>query len=219
MNVKGFWRVNAGTLAVLILVNLMLTATSDAVWIAVGVLALLAGMVLNFNQGMRIGQAACGVSSTVASVKNAGEQVYRQLDDRYLRQAWSPTTGLRGLFASALPPYAVGCAYIVLFLLQGQALAPTTPLTVARVAAWVLSLPFWPLILYWHEDFVALTPAIAAMLMLSPFVLPACTFAGYMQGPKLWARTEAAMMAGRRRAKARARVGRKLAPKPKKPEI
>ena len=83
----------------------------------------------------------------------------------------------------------------------------------------VMAVPYWPLIMHWHEDFVALTPAIGIMLLLSPFVLPACTFAGYLQGPRLWAQTEVAMKEGRRRAKAKARVGKKLAPRQQKPEI
>ena len=45
------------------------------------------------------------------------------------------------------------------------------------------------------------------------------TFLGYLQGPKLWARTEEAMKQGRRRAKANARMRKKWVPQPKKPEI
>ena len=59
----------------------------------------------------------------------------------------------------------------------------------------------------------------AALLLITPFLLPLCVFCGYMQGPRLWARTEDAMKQGRRRAKARARVGKKTASKAEKPEI
>ena len=67
----------------------------------------------------------------------------------------------------------------------------------------------------------ALVPmAVAAVLMISPFVLPLCTFAGYMQGPKLWAKSEEAMAQGRRRARAKSRVAqKKRAPRVRKPEI
>ena len=90
---------------------------------------------------------------------------------------------------------------------------------VARIVAWLLSLPYWPFIMHWHEDFVTITPMIAAMLLTTPFILPAATALGYLQGPRLWARTEDAMKQGRRRAKARSRVGKKLAPRQQKPEI
>ena len=108
----------------------------------------------------------------------------------------------------------MGGIYIILALLKLD-----VPATVARVAAWILSVPYWPFIMHWHESFVELTPMIGAMLLITPFVLPLCTFLGYLQGPKLWARTEEAMKQGRRRAKANARVGKKWVPQPKKPEI
>ena len=66
---------------------------------------------------------------------------------------------------------------------------------------------------------LTIIPAIVAMLMISPFILPGCTCLGYLQGPRLWARTEDAMKQGRRRAKARARVGKKMVPRQQKPEI
>lgn len=214
MGVKGMWQVNAVALIILIVANLTLTFAGDVLWIVIAALALLATMYMCFRQGMGIGHGACGVSTTIESARRAGEQVYAQLDRGYLAQAWSVATGIRGVFASALIPYAVGGVYIILSLLELE-----TPATVARVAAWLLSLPYWPFIMRWHESFVVLTPAIVAMLLISPFILPLCTFAGYMQGPRLWAKTEEAMKQGRRRAKARARVGKKLVPRQQKPEI
>ena len=214
MGVKGIWQTHASILAVLVFVNLMISMLGRAAWIGIGVALLLGAMALCYRQGLRIGHGACGIKSTVDRARAAGDKVYAQLDDTYLKQAWSPATGFRGLLASALIPYATGCIYIILSLTltADQVIAP-------RAIAWLLSAPFWPVIMYWHEDFVTLTPAIAAMLLISPFVLPGCMLLGYMQGPRLWERTEQAMKDGRRRAKARARVGKTLAPKRQKPEI
>ena len=215
MGIGGMWRFNATALVVLIIVNSALAVGGETVLIILGILALLGGMFFCFREGMRVGHGACGVSSTLEGAKSAGEAVFAQIDCKYMAQAWSRSNGLRALLASALIPYAVGCAYIVMTLLG----AGEVPLVIARLAAWVLALPFWPIIAHWHADFVTLTPAIAAMLMVSPFVLPGCTFAGYMQGPRLWAQSEKAMKEGRRRARARTRVGRRVAPKQQKPEI
>jgi len=219
MGVMGIWQANATMLALLIVVNMALSIAGGALWIAVGTLSLLVALFLSFRQGMRLGHDACGVSSTIEGARRAGEQVYAQLDARYLRQAWSRRTGFRGLMASALIPYAASCVYIIMTLVGGEAGALSLPTVIARSIAWVLSIHCWPLILHWHADFVTLTPAIAVMLLASPFLLPALTYLGYLQGPRLWAQTEAAMKAGRRRAKARARVGKSLAPKRQKPEI
>lgn len=214
MGVKGMWQTHASILAVLVFMNLMISMLGRAAWIGIGIALLLGGMALCYRQGARIGHGACGIRSTVEGAREAGEKVYAQLDDTYLKQVWSPATGFRGLLACALIPYVAGCVYIILSLLltADQVIIP-------RTIAWLLSVPFWPVIMHWHQDFVTLTPGIAAMLLLSPFVLPGCMLLGYMQGPRLWARTEQAMKDGRRRAKARARVGKKLAPKQQKPEI
>ena len=214
MGVKGMWAQNATALTVLIMINMAVSMTGEVVWIVVAALSLLVAMYLCFRQGMGIGHKACGVSSTIEGARRAGEDVYAQLDEAYLSQAWSTQTGVRGLLISALIPYAVGGIYIILALLKLD-----VPATVARVAAWILSVPYWPFIMHWHESFVELTPMIGAMLLITPFVLPLCTFLGYLQGAKLWARTEEAMKQGRRRAKANARVGKKWVPQPKKPEI
>jgi hypothetical protein len=50
-------------------------------------------------------------------------------------------------------------------------------------------------------------------------VLPAATCAGYLQGPKLWKKTEEAMAKGKRRAKARSRIVKKNKPRVQKPQI
>ena len=219
MGVKGIWQVSATALALLIAVNLLLTALGELPWLVLGMLALAGTMFFCFRQGMQLGHGACGVKSTVEAAARSGREVYAQLDRKYLCQAWSPSTGLRGVLAGALIPYAVGGVYIILSLARMRIPSLAAPTTLARVAAWLLSLPYWPIIMHRHASFVQLTPDIGAMLLLSPFVLPLCTFAGYMQGPRLWARSEEAMKQGRRRAKARARIGKKLAPKVQKPEI
>ena len=215
----SMWGTNALALAILIGANLAASFAGEGLWLLLSVAALLLMLFFCFRQGMGIGHGACGISGTVESARRAGEKVYAQLDGKYLAQAWSRENAVKGFLLSALIPYAAGSFYIILSLLWNAGVVPEIPVIVSRVLAWVLSLPYWPLIMHWHEDFVTVTPAIAAMLLISPFVLPAATALGYMQGPRLWARTEDAMKQGRRRAKARARVGKKLAPRQQKPEI
>ena len=219
MGVKSIWGTNAIALAILIGANLAASFAGETLWLLIGVVALLAMLYFCFKQGMVTGHGACGIRNTVESARNAGEKVFSQLDRRYLAQAWSRENAFKSCLLSALIPYAVGGLYIIFTLLWHDGALPEAPVIVARVLAWLLSLPYWPLIMHWHEDFVTLTPAIAGMLLISPFVLPAATALGYLQGPRLWARSEEAMKQGRRRAKARARVGKKLAPKQQKPEI
>lgn len=219
MGVRGLWQVSASALAVLIVVNLLLAGLNDTAWLVIGMVALAGALYFCYRQGAALGHGACGVSSTVESARKAGDAVYAQLDRKYLAQAWSVQTGVRGLLAGALIPYAVGGVYIILSLLWASHPGLRGAVTAFRVPAWLLSLPYWPFIMGRHADFIALTPDIAAMLLITPFILPGAVFAGYMRGPRLWARTEDAMKQGRRRAKARARVGKKMAPKLEKPEI
>ena len=123
--------------------------------------------------------------------------------------------GVKAVLATALVPYLIGCAYIVLSLLKVDNLA--VPM---RLVSWVVASPYWPCILPWTHTFDRLTGAVAAVLMISPFVMPLVTFAGYMQGPKLWAKSEKAMAEGKRRAKAKSRVVRKKrVPRSQRPEI
>lgn len=219
MGVRGLWQVSATALVLLIVVNLLLAGTNPLAWLILGLVALAGMLFFCWRQGANIGHGACGVSSTVEAARQAGEKVYRQLDAKYLSQVWSVSTGVRGLLAGALIPYVVGSIYIIMSLLWANDPAKQTAVTIARLPAWLLSVPYWPIIMNGHETFVELTPDIAAMLLISPFILPLSTFLGYMQGPRLWAHTEDAMKQGRRRAKARARVGKKVAPKVEKPEI
>ena len=219
MGVKNMWGTKAIALAILIGGNLAASATGEALWTLIGIGLLLLMIYFCFKQGMGYGHGACSIRSTVADASKAGDKVYSQLDKKYLSQSWSASNAVKALLISALIPFVSGCLYIIFNLLWQSGAMPQTPVIVSRVVAWVLSLPYWPLIMHWHEDFVTVTPDIAAMLLISPFILPAATSVGYLQGPRLWARTEEAMKQGRRRAKARARVGKKLAPKQQKPEI
>lgn len=219
MGIKSMWETSAVALAILIGGNLAASFTGEALWTIIGIAALLVMLYFCFRQGMGIGHGACGISGTVERAREAGDKVYSQLDDKYLAQAWSRQNAVKGFLLSALIPYAAGALFIIANLLWHAGILPEIPVIVTRIIAWILSLPYWPFIMHWHEDFVTVTPAIAAMLLISPFVLPAATALGYLQGPKLWAKTEEAMKQGRRRAKARARVGKKLAPRQQKPEI
>lgn len=219
MGVKALWQVSATGLALLIVANLMLSGAGETAWLVLGLLLLAAVLFYCFRQGENVGFGASGISNTIEEARRAGEQVYRQLDKKYLSQAFDPRTGFKGVLAGALVPYASGAVYIILSLLSRSNPDLSTAATAARVPAWLLSLPYWPIWMQWHETFLILTPDIAAMLLITPFILPLFTFAGYLQGPRLWRHAEEAMRQGRRRAKARARVGKELAPKLEKPEI
>lgn len=214
MTVGEIWRGNALTLFLLIIVNLTAMTFGQTAWILLGVLCLCGAAWLTFRRGLATGHEACAVRSTVETVSAEGGFSDSKQDRRYVAQAWSAATGLKGMLLSALVPYAFGCLHILCTLLNAEPLVLPT-----RVAAWLLSLPWWCVILHWQSTFEYLTPLGAAVLMITPFVLPLCHYAGYMQGPKLWARTENAMKEGRRRAKARSRVGKKRVRKPRGPEI
>ncbi len=215
MTIGEMWRANAGTLLLLILINLALFALGTIPWLVLGLLFLAGGMFFSFRRGMGFGHEACGILSTVRRAEDPQSPTHGQLDAKVIRRAWNRATGVRGMLVSALVPYVAGCLYIAVTLLKiGPLILPT------RVISWVLALPFWPAVILWNETFDHLTPSIAAVLMISPFVLPLCAFAGYLQGPKLWAKSEKAMAEGKRRAKAKSRVVRKKpVPRSQRPEI
>ena len=214
MSIKDMWKTNALRLVLMIVVNLALMSVGSLPWMVLGLLVLLAGMYFAFRQGMGFGHEACGILDSVRRIQASEGPGRDQLDDKVLARAWSPECGLKGVLVSALIPYVTGCIYIVAALLNLNAV-----LIPARVIALILALPFWPILIHWYETFDQLRPAIAVLLMVSPFVLPACFYAGYMQGPRLWKRSEQAMAQGLRRAKAKSRIVRKRTPKPQKPEI
>ena len=214
MTVGGFWRSNALTLILLIMINLAIMSFGQTAWILLGILCLLGAAWLGFRQGMAAGHEACAVRSTVDTVSAEGGFGETKQDRKFAAQAWSASTGLKGMLLSALIPYAFGCLHIICTLLNVEPLILPT-----RIAAWVLSLPWWCVVLHWQPTFDHLTALSAAVLMITPFILPMCVYLGYMQGPKLWSHTEEAMKQGRRRAKARSRVAKKRTPKVRGPEI
>jgi hypothetical protein len=215
MSIKDMWRSNATTLAMLIVLNLAMFTLGTTPWTVLGLICLAGALFLSFRQGMAFGHEACCILQTVARARDPQSPSYGQVDDKVQKRAWSMSTGVKGMLASALAPYVVGCVYIIFSLLK---LYPAN--MVMRLVAWVVALPFWPAMLPFSQTFDRLTAPVVAVLMISPFVLPLCTFAGYMQGPKLWAKSEKAMAEGRRRAKAKSRVGRKKSvPRSQRPEI
>jgi len=215
MSITDMWKSNAVTLILLIVLNLALFTLGNTPWTVLGLICLAGGMFLSYRQGMGFCHEACGILQMVEKARDPESPSYGQVDEKVTRRAWSASTGVKGVLASALVPYVVGCLYIVLSLLKVH---PAD--AVMRLVSWVVALPFWPAMLPFSQTFDRLTAPVAAVLMISPFVLPLCTFAGYMQGPKLWAKSEKAMAEGRRRAKAKSRVGRKKSvPRSQRPEI
>ena len=215
MRISDMWKANATTMFLMILLNLALFSLGTTPWLVLGLICLLLAMFFSFRQGMDFGHQACGILQTVERAEDPESPTHGQLEDNVVRKAWSVSTGIKGVFASALLPYAVGCLYILCSLLKIEPLVMPT-----RLASWLLAVPFWPVVLHWYSTFDRLTGVVAAVLMISPFVFPLCIFGGYMQGPKLWAKSEKAMAEGKRRAKAKSRVVRKK-PKPRvqRPEI
>ena len=215
MSIMDMWKANAVTLVLLIVLNLALFGLGTTPWMVLGLILLAGALYLSYRQGMGFGHEACSILQTVEKARDPQSPAYGQVDVKVQKRAWSMSTGVKGVLASALGPYAVGCVYIVLSLLQVY-----PAYMVARVVSWVVALPYWPAMLPFSQTFDRLTGPVVAVLMISPFVLPLCTFAGYMQGPKLWAKSEKAMSEGRRRAKAKSRVGRKkTVPRSQRPEI
>lgn len=211
MNVKEIWRSLLSVKVLLVVIGFMVFSTGvTALWVALGLALLLGSAYMVFRQGQGAGHEACAVSKPIADigVENA--------DKKMLSQRWSVSTGVRSIFAGAVFAYTVNVVYILLTLLN----APTGAQVVSRLVSWAITIPYWPIIAAWHETYQYLTPDIVAVLMLSPFVLPTVHFLGYMQGPKLWKKTEQAMVNGRRRAKARSRIVKKnKLPRSMKPEI
>lgn len=215
MSVSDMWKSNAVVLMLLIVLNFALFALGITPWMVLGLIILALSMFHCFRQGMAYGLHACTVRDTVEHSMDPSSPSFGQVDQQTVAKAWSVNRGIKGVLASALIPYVTGCVYIICSLLNIEPLVLPT-----RLISWVVAMPFWPMVLPWYQTFDRLTGVVAAVLMISPFMLPLCTFAGYMQGPRLWAKSEKAMAEGKRRAKAKSRVARKKpAPKPQRPEI
>lgn len=212
MSIMDMWKTCVFTTVLLIFLNLgLFTLNNNLAWTILGLILLLGALYLAYRQGMGFGHEACRLLATLKEVDGARSPV----DEKVAKRAWSVNRGVKAVLATALVPYLIGCAYIALSLLKVDSLA--VPM---RLVSWVVASPYWPCILPWTHTFDRLTGAVAAVLMISPFVMPLVTFAGYMQGPKLWAKSEKAMAEGKRRAKAKSRVVRKKrVPRSQRPEI
>lgn len=184
---------------------------SNVAWTILGCAVLLGSCWFMFRQGQNAGHESCGVTKSIERVEAEGKRA----DEGLYRQAWSRSNGVKSIFAGALFAYAVNAVYIILSLLDVSEMA----VMISRVASWVVTMPYWPVIAMFHETYVALTPDIVIVLMASPFLLPLCHYFGYLCGPKLWQNTEKAMADGKRRAKARSRIVKKKGPRIQKPEI
>lgn len=214
MSVMDMWKSNTATWMLLIVLNMAMFTLGTLPWTVLGLICLALAMFFSFRQGMSFGHRACGILETVRRAADPDSPAHGQLDKNVMDCYWSAGRGVKGLLASALIPYLVGCLYIACSLLNR---GPIMPL---RLASWVLASPFWPVVLSWYHTFDRLTGVVAAVLMIYPFVLPMCFFGGYMQGPRLWANSEKAMAEGKRRAKAKSRVNRaRRAPRSQRPEI
>lgn len=215
MTVLEMWKANAAVYLLLVVLNASVFTLGNTPWIVIGMVLLALAMFYTFRQGMNFGHRACGILQMASHTAAPESPAYGQVDASVWKGAWSPARGVRGVLACGLVPYCIGCAYIACSLLNAERLVP-----VLRLVSWLTAMPFWPLVLPWTQTFDRLTGTVAAVLMISPFVLPLCMYAGYMQGPKLWARSEKAMAEGRRRAKAKSRVNRKRpVPRAQRPEI
>ena len=207
-----------GTLTVkvlLIVLNFMVFSFGITwLWILLGVLLLLGAAFMTFRQGQGMGREACSVAKSIKRMEEMPGKS-SQIDPQMCKQAWSVASGLKSIFAGGIVSYVVNCVYIVCMLLKVNDM----PLLVSRLASFAVSLPYMPLVTYWHPVYNVLTWDIMLMLMIGPFLLPAIQFAGYMQGPRLWEKTEKAMAQGKRRAKARSRIVKRNKPRMNQPEI
>lgn len=181
-----------------------------------GILVMLLGCFWAFRQGTAMGHESCSIASSLKRIEEDPAK-RAQAEPKMYKQAYSESNGVKALFASALIDYVLHAVYIIMMLLKVEG----TALIVSRLISFVAVIPYWPVVSHWHEVFNVLTWDIVAVLMISPFLIPVCQYIGYRQGPALWAKTEKAMAEGKRRAKARSRIGRrkKQEPKFRKPEI
>lgn len=216
MGIRGMIGHNAIMLVVLIFINFLCMSLEGIAWTVLGILALAGTLFLTYRHGIATGHEACAILKTV-NTSHIGEGAHVTSNDKkYVNQAWSVSRGVKALFGSALFPYVCSCVYIIMMLLGD---GTDTPTIIARVVAWLMSLPFWPFIAWKYETFIVLEWPIVLVLMVSPFVIPAFTFAGYLQGPKYWKKTEEAMAKGKRRAKAKSRIVKKNKIREQKPQI
>lgn len=205
MSIFEMWKLSSLVYALLVLINFTLFSIGQTmIWIIAGVIILLCAAYFTLKQGMDFGHAACSVSKSIQRVSETKDKP-NDVDAKMQRQAWSKATGIKSIFSGAAVGYIINCIYIILMMTG----ISDTLMFVFRLMSWVTVMPYWPIVAYWYPTFTTLTPAIVALLMVSPFFLPVIQYIGYLQGPKLWASTEQAMAKGKRRAKARSRIARK----------
>lgn len=211
MSVFEMWRSTLAIKILLVVIGFMVFSFGiTGLWVGVGIALLLAGALMVFRQGQSAGHEACAASKSVAAI---GAD---KADKKMLSQMWSVSNGVRSIFAGAAVSYTINAIYIILSVVH----APEIATFISRLVSWVITMPYWPIIAAWHETYEFLTTDVILVLMISPFILPLVQFAGYMQGPKLWKKTEQAMVDGRRRAKARSRIVKKnKLPRSMRPEI
>lgn len=215
MGIRGMVSHNAIMVVVLVFLNFLCMSAGNIAWTVLGLILLAGSLFLTYRYGALVGREACGILKTINETHIAEGKMSSQ-DKQYASQAWSVNRGVKALFASAIVPYAASCVYIIMMLLGDGTDIPTI---IARIVAWLMSLPFWPAIAWKYQTFTTLEWPIILVLMVSPFVIPAVTFLGYLQGPKLWKKTEEAMAQGRRRAKAKSRIVKKNKVRVQKPQI
>ncbi len=183
------------------------------VFMLLGIVVLLGCSFAALKQGIAMGHEACAVSNSLERILEKGDKAP---DPLMIRQSYSVSKGVKAIFGSALVDYLINCVYIIFMLLK----VDETALIFSRLASFVMVIPYWPILCYWHEVYNVLTWDIVLLLMVSPFILPTIQFIGYTKGPAMWAKTEKAMADGKRRAKARSRiVKKKKLPKSQRPEI
>lgn len=216
MGIRGMINHNIITLVLLAFVNLLLMSAGGIAWTILGLILLAGGLFLTFRYGAQAGHEACSILKTVSDTHIAESGTLSSQDRQYVKQSWDRTRGIKALFASALVPYAASCVYLVMMLLGDGTGIPTV---VARIVAMLMALPYWPLVAWKYQTFTVLEWPIVVLLMVSPFVVPTFTYLGYLQGPKLWKKTEEAMVQGKRRAKAKSRIVKKSKPREQKPQI
>jgi len=216
VGIRGMISHNAIMVVVLIFINFLCMSTGGIAWTVLGGLALAGTLFFTYRHGMAMGHEACAILKTV-NTSHIGEGAsLTDNDKKYIKQTWSVSRGVKGLFGSALVPYVCSCVYIIMMLLGDGTDIPTL---IARIAAWLMALPFWPIIAWKYETFTTIEWPVVLVLMVSPFVIPTFTFMGYLQGPRLWENTEKAMARGKRRAKAKSRIVKKNKPREQKPQI
>ena len=216
MGIRGMMGHNAIMVVVLIFINFLFMSSGGIAWTILGLLALAGTLFFTYRHGRGMGHEACSILKTVNTSHIGEGSALSSNDKKYISQTWSIARGVKGLFASALIPYFFSCTYIIMMLVGDPEAVYTI---VARIAAWLMSLPFWPAIAWKYETFTTLEWPIVLVLMVSPFVIPTVTFLGYIQGPKLWQKTEEAMAKGKRRAKAKSRIVKKNKNREQKPQI